>query len=39
MLETLKVIGEVLLGLLGIALFIIPDPIGKAVEVWRLFRD
>ena len=36
MLETLKIIGEVLLGLLGVALFIIPDPIGK---VLRLFRD
>ena len=39
MLDTLKDIGLVLFALLGIALFIIPDPIGKAVELWRMFRD
>jgi hypothetical protein len=34
----LKDVGKVILVILLIAGMVIPDPIGKIVEIWRFFR-
>ncbi len=36
--DTLKVIGYVLGVAILVALWVVPNPIGKIVEIWRFFR-